>query len=546
MALTQFTPDQIIAEAQRLTPAGGDVRNTLLTYGQSQGYSNSQMDQMLGLQPGETAAYSNGLLSPTPAAPAAPAAPASSMSTFKASSIPGAGSYNTEDYLSLGAGALTGGVTGALAGAAVNQSIDRLQKIGETGLEDYTNLGKAVTSDINFTPYTVTTSLGTTNVNPDGSISSTLSPGVQANVDAATKAQGEMYDFSGIPDTSGLSQGALTAAETQLGAIGSNQEDLANLRAGYGEAAQNMTGMLGGSTTDMANQLFEQQQAMRTPEQERQALALENRLRAQGRLGTTTAAYGGTPEQLAMAKAVQEQQAADAFNSMTQAEQMATSQQNRALGLGSATSALAQTQQNLTTGDIANTQGLFNIGSSAANLPLDMKGKQVNMAGQLQNQVLAPAAAQLNQVQTSGTLGAQAANTEYNKGSLFANTVGTGLQERLTAETAATAARTKQYDSLLKSANATQSEADSIQSALSQGIKKVGENLFDAAGKFIGKAADVLGTAASDLWDRLANTAFDTDARFEEDWKAAMDAGFTSDDKNVFRKAREEFFSWFK
>jgi len=45
-----------------------------------------------------------------------------------------------------------------------------------------------------------------------------------------------------------------------------------------------------------------------TPERQRQQLALEERLAAQGRLGTSSAAYGGaTPEQLALATA-QEQQ----------------------------------------------------------------------------------------------------------------------------------------------------------------------------------------------------------------------------------------------
>jgi hypothetical protein len=128
---------------------------------------------------------------------------------------------------------------------------------------------------------------------------------------------------------------ALAQGTQGLGQIGAGMGDLAGLRGQYGTAASQAAGMLGGSTTGMADQLFQQQQAMRSPVQQRQAAELENRLRAQGRLGTSTAAYGGTPEQLAMAKAVQEQQAADAFNSMTQAEQMAASQQARALGLGS-------------------------------------------------------------------------------------------------------------------------------------------------------------------------------------------------------------------
>ena len=59
--LTQFTPTQIIDVAQSRTPEGGDVRQTLLDYGTSSGFSLDQIDQILGLAPGSTAAYSNSL-----------------------------------------------------------------------------------------------------------------------------------------------------------------------------------------------------------------------------------------------------------------------------------------------------------------------------------------------------------------------------------------------------------------------------------------------------------------------------------------------------
>lgn len=64
--LTQFTPKQIIDVAQSRTPEGGDVRQTLFDYGTEGGYNFDQMDQMLGLAPGSTAAYSNSLNPVTP------------------------------------------------------------------------------------------------------------------------------------------------------------------------------------------------------------------------------------------------------------------------------------------------------------------------------------------------------------------------------------------------------------------------------------------------------------------------------------------------
>mgnify|MGYP003130315399 FL=1 len=76
---------------------------------------------------------------------------------------------------------------------------------------------------------------------------------------------------------------------------------------------------LAGQTMPTATSLYSDIRALQTPEEERQALALQNQLAAQGRLGVQTAAYGGTPEQLAYQKAVQEAQNQAAF----QATQMA-------------------------------------------------------------------------------------------------------------------------------------------------------------------------------------------------------------------------------
>jgi len=426
--------------------------------------------------------------------------------SFTPTAISGTGGYNQEDWLSLIGGALTGGATGALSAAGVNEAVERLRALGTAGLTDYTNLAKEATKNIEFKPYAITSSLGTTQETAPGVITQTLTPAQQANVDRATALQGQLYGAT-LPDTTGITTGALTGAQTQLGKVGAGQEDLAALRTGYGTAAQGMTGMLGGSTTDMANKLFEQQQAMRTPAQQRQALELENRLRAQGRLGTTTAAYGGTPEQLAMAKAIQEQQASDAYTSMTQAEQMATSQQARALGLGTATSDMARAQQALTTGDIANAQGLFNIGSAAAQLPQIMRGQNITQAGQVQTQALTPAERQAAQLTAAGTLGGQAATTAATSGRMFGDLVSTGLQERLTGESAAAATRTKAYDAALSALSsqggATGAAANTVKGFLDKGFQKIGDSLYDAAGQLLGPAIDVIGKAASDLWDSL-------------------------------------------
>ena len=628
------------------------------------------------------------------------------MFNFNPTPIGASGSYDTSDWASLLGGAYTGGLAGAAAGAGVNEAVGRLQALGQAGVTDYTNLAKTATEGINFTPYTLTSSLGTTQQTAPGVISQQLTPQQQANVNAAQQQQASLYGAA-LPDTSGISNqafgsaggylnpqgnaqmqqlsgmfgnmaqqagaayGAPTGLEgttaqalrgastglnqigtglgginqygaqalsqgTQgLGQIGSGMQDLAGLRGQYGTAASQAAGMLGGSTTDMANTLFNQQQAMRTPEQQRQAAELENRLRAQGRLGTSTAAYGGTPEQLAMAKAVQEQQSADAFNSMTQAEQMAASQQARALGLGSATAGMATTMSGLTNeqqnralnmlnagvnvnqaisgltneqqaralalsnaglsskqiasqliseqqsratnlatqgisaqqaasgltneqqaralgllsagqqgttlqdqllssqlgratsgaqtssalaaanqalrqGDVQTAASLFNIGQAAAQLPQQMQGQNIAQAGQLQSQALAPSAAQLQQAQLAGTMGQQQAQTAYYTGGLFGNLAGAGLQERLTAESAAAATRTKQFDSILKS-YASQGGKDGaaageLQGLIERGLSIAGGMVYDGANKLLGPIANFVGEAATDLWSSIENS----------------------------------------
>jgi len=61
---------------------------------------------------------------------------------YNPSPINATGSYNTGDYASLLGGLFTGGVTGAAAGAGVNDAVARLQALGESGVNDYTNLAK--------------------------------------------------------------------------------------------------------------------------------------------------------------------------------------------------------------------------------------------------------------------------------------------------------------------------------------------------------------------------------------------------------------------
>jgi len=90
---------------------------------------------------------------------------------------------------------------------------------------------------------------------------------------------------------------------------------------GYGRQ-QTLMDLLRGSPEDQQTRetdIFGRLNAMQLPEQERARLGLEQRLFNQGRLGVQTSMFGGTPEALALEKAIAEQQAGTAVDAMNQA-----------------------------------------------------------------------------------------------------------------------------------------------------------------------------------------------------------------------------------
>ena len=81
------------------------------------------------------------------------------------------------------------------------------------------------------------------------------------------------------------------------------------------------------------NQLYGQMQQAQSPEQERQLAMMNARMQAGGRGNMTSAMYGGTPEQLAYQKAVQEQQSANWLGAGTAAEAQLMNQYERGTGM---------------------------------------------------------------------------------------------------------------------------------------------------------------------------------------------------------------------
>jgi len=146
--------------------------------------------------------------------------------------------------------------------------------------------------------------------------------------------EGPLTNFTEVPvgqlaDQLGIAQPQPTADGLQVGMTLSPQEQalqqqlLGGAGGFFGQAAQ--------PTMDREQAIFERIRAAQRPEEQRQRLAMEERLAAQGRLGTSSAAYGGaTPELLALSTA--EREARD--RSMLTAMQQAQAEQAQQAALG--------------------------------------------------------------------------------------------------------------------------------------------------------------------------------------------------------------------
>jgi hypothetical protein len=215
-------------------------------------------------------------------------------------------------------GSQTGNLLAGLGGfAAQNEAIKDIQglsKDASTAIygQNYTVPQGGLIGEIDrqstFKPFGITTPTGSrATFSSTGNMDTMLSPTEQALQEQMLGFGSSAFGMLGDPNQ--------RAAE-QANVIGMLTQDPTQRAAREQEIMGNLT-------------------ALQAPEQERQRLALEERLFGQGRTGVRTGMFGGTPEQLALEKAIQEQQAGSALTAMEQAraEQALTSQQTLA-GLG--------------------------------------------------------------------------------------------------------------------------------------------------------------------------------------------------------------------
>lgn len=212
--------------------------------------------------------------------------------------------------------------------AATEGAIDDLQgmgakaktRIGMPG-ENFWNTIKGTTK---FTPFSVTTGAagpGSVTTDSTGSAFYNMNDNQTALADSLRTGGTDFLNAS-------LGRGAF--GRPRLDAAGNQMRDAAGNLLYDDDAGFGLEQYIGTnkSLTDpfsaanlrtSEDALFNQLQAMRQPGQERDQLALDEKLFAQGRTGLQTAAYGGSPEQFAMEKAMLEQSAQDQLMAMQQA-----------------------------------------------------------------------------------------------------------------------------------------------------------------------------------------------------------------------------------
>ena len=134
-----------------------------------------------------------------------------------------------------------------------------------------------------------------------------------------TSATGGQFGMTRDPNTGQMTYQMATSPEEQA----FQQQQLERAGMFFGQAA---------TPVDQREQdVYQRMRTAMSPEEERQRLALEQRMAAQGRMGVQTAQFGGTPEQLALAKAQEEARNTAMLNAM----QFAGQEQQRQAQLGS-------------------------------------------------------------------------------------------------------------------------------------------------------------------------------------------------------------------
>jgi hypothetical protein len=285
-----------------------------------------------------------------------------------------------------------------------------------------------------FKPFTVTSSTGSQfgarpTIDAQGNITGTdvynTLGGTEQDIqnELLRQAQaGFAGGTTGSPEAAAAGLALMGRGTTQLGQDPLLAQDASNLGGMFmGQLAQPMAGR----ETDVYNRI----RAMQTPEEQRQRLALEERLFNQGRMGVQTNMYGGTPEQFALSKAQAEAQNQASLMAMQQAQ--AEQQQQAALGAQFAGlgSSLTDAQQRRAIESLGSGQQML-----AGGLGLQQGQQQLNL-GALSGAYM-PQAQMLNVQQASQLYPQMQQQGQLYGAGQYGETMMSGLEARLIAEQA--------------------------------------------------------------------------------------------------------------
>jgi hypothetical protein len=260
---------------------------------------------------------------------------------------------------------------GGTAAAGAYDQYNRITDLGQGVADDMTALGQQVSDASQFKPYTVSSGFGSSSVGPDGSTSSQLSSDWEA-FQNQMRGMGEQSAQMGQGANAFLT--GLAQDPSRVGAsLASNYDELNGWASGAFSDARGAINNATGDLTSMRSGMYDELRGAMRPEEQRARIAMEERLRAQGRLGVGTSAYGGTPEALAMEKAIAEGRNNAWNQTFANSQQYQQNQLNTGLGLaqsGMAGNQLAQQLASMNVDDIAKlsqTGGALNsMGADAA------------------------------------------------------------------------------------------------------------------------------------------------------------------------------------
>jgi hypothetical protein len=215
----------------------------------------------------------------------------------------------------------------------------------------------------------------------------------------------------GVGQQQAAAQQAFGLGGQFMGASGTQPADVQALRQQYGGLASQAAMDVLTPTAAREGSVYERIRATQRPEEERQRLALEERLASQGRLGVRTAMYGGTPEQFAMAKAQEEAQDRASLAAMQQA------QAERQQALGTAQTLGGMFSQQATLGGALQAQQA-GLGAQYAGLGSTLAAQQQALGAAQQSQALQALTG--GQGLLSGGLGLETAQQQLGIGALQA------------------------------------------------------------------------------------------------------------------------------